>query len=230
MTIVSGSLAERVNIYAYISFALVMTGFIYPTIVAWTWGSGWLYEMGFSDFAGSGIVHMTGGFAGLAGAIILGPRIGKFTDARTKEPFVKSTEEEERIGEYKDLTDKFLKGDIEIEHLHSFIRIYGTTLDDRGFAVSNPSNVAFGTMILWVGWMFFNGGSSLGLSDPDDGWTKASLAMVNTIIAPSSCGILTFFTRKYITNENKEFRLDFAAITNGLLAGAVSITAGCADV
>lgn len=85
-------------------------------------------------------------------------------------------------------------------------------------------------MILWVGWMFFNGGSSLGLSDPADGWTKASLAMVNTIIAPSTAGITSFFTRKYITGENLEYRLDFDAIANGLLGGAVSITAGCADV
>lgn len=112
--------------------------------------------------------------------------------------------------------------------MHAYIRTYGTTLDDRGFAASNPNNVALGTMILWVGWMFFNGGSSLGLSG--GGWKSAALAMVNTIIAPSAAGILTFFTRKHITGENKEFRLDFAAITNGLLAGAVSITAGCADV
>jgi Amt family ammonium transporter len=83
-------------------------------------------------------------------------------------------------------------------------------------------------MILWVGWMFFNGGSSLGLSGGN--WKLAALAMVNTIIAPSAAGILTFWTRKHLTGENKEFRLDFAAITNGLLAGAVSITAGCADV
>lgn len=60
-----------------------MIGFIYPTIVAWTWGGGWLKELGFLDFAGSGIVHMTGGFAGLMGAIICGPRIGRFTDIRT---------------------------------------------------------------------------------------------------------------------------------------------------
>lgn len=78
--------------------------------------------------------------------------------------------------------------------------------------------------------MFFNGGSSLGLSDPNDGWTKASLAMVNTIIAPSAAGITSFFTRKYITGQNHEYRLDFNAIGNGILAGAVSITAGCADV
>lgn len=77
-TIVSGSLAERVNIYSYLVFSFFMTGFIYPVVVAWTWGSGWLYEMGYSDFAGSGIVHLTGGIAGLVGAIICGPRIGKF--------------------------------------------------------------------------------------------------------------------------------------------------------
>lgn len=76
----SGSLAERVNIYSYLLFSFFMTGFIYPTIVAWTWGSGWLYEMGYSDFAGSGIVHLTGGIAGLVGAIICGPRIGKYDE------------------------------------------------------------------------------------------------------------------------------------------------------
>jgi len=60
-----------------------MIGFIYPIIVAWTWGEGWLFAMGFSDFAGSGIVHMTGGIAGLTGAIICGPRLGRFTDMRS---------------------------------------------------------------------------------------------------------------------------------------------------
>lgn len=63
-------------------FSLFMTGFIYPCIVNWTWGGGWLLtgdgSVGFYDFAGSGVVHMTGGCAGLIAAIILGPRIGKF--------------------------------------------------------------------------------------------------------------------------------------------------------
>lgn len=95
------------------------------------------------------------------------------------------------------MTDKFLNNEIEIEHLHAYVRSYGTTLNDRGFAASNPNNVALGTLILWVGWMFFNGGSSLGLSGGN--WKSASLAMVNTIIAPSAAGICTFFTRKYIT-------------------------------
>lgn len=79
-TIVSGSVAERVNIYTYVLFSVVMTGFIYAVVVAWTWGGGWLSEMGFTDFAGSGIVHLTGGVAGLCGAVICGPRIGRFNE------------------------------------------------------------------------------------------------------------------------------------------------------
>jgi Amt family ammonium transporter len=60
-----------------------MTGIIYPIIVAWTWGGGWLTVMGFIDFAGSGVVHLTGGIAGLAGAVICGPRLGKFEEFKT---------------------------------------------------------------------------------------------------------------------------------------------------
>jgi Amt family ammonium transporter len=59
-----------------------MTGFVYPVVVAWTWGKGWLDQMGFKDFAGSGVVHLTGGISGLIGAIIVGPRLGKFKSIR----------------------------------------------------------------------------------------------------------------------------------------------------
>ena len=59
-----------------------MTGFVYPVVVAWTWGNGWLNELGFKDFAGSGVVHLTGGISGLVGALIVGPRIGKFKAIR----------------------------------------------------------------------------------------------------------------------------------------------------
>lgn len=62
----------------YLLFSLLMTGFIYPIVVAWTWGGGWLLSLGYTDFAGSGIVHMVGGVAGLMGAAFVGPRIGKF--------------------------------------------------------------------------------------------------------------------------------------------------------
>ncbi len=83
-TIVSGAVAERMKFGAYIVVAIVMTGLIYPIVGAWTWGGGWVAELGFADFAGSAIVHMTGGVAALVGATFLGPRIGKF-DRKTGE-------------------------------------------------------------------------------------------------------------------------------------------------
>jgi len=77
-SIVSGTLAERIKLWPFLIFVVVLTGFIYPIEASWQWGGGWLSEMGFSDFAGSTLVHATGGFAALAGAVILGPRLGKF--------------------------------------------------------------------------------------------------------------------------------------------------------
>ncbi len=77
-SIVSGAVAERVKMWSFFIFVLVLTAVIYPVVGAWTWGGGWLSEMGFQDFAGSTIVHSTGGWAALAGVIILGPRLGKF--------------------------------------------------------------------------------------------------------------------------------------------------------
>jgi ammonium transporter, Amt family len=78
-SIVSGTMAERVKLWPFLIFVLVLTGFIYPIEASWQWGAGFLSQMGFSDFAGSTLVHATGGFAALAGAIVLGPRLGKFT-------------------------------------------------------------------------------------------------------------------------------------------------------
>lgn len=86
-SIVSGALAERVKLWSFLLFILVLTAIIYPVVGAWTWGEGWLSAMGFKDFAGSTIVHSTGGWAALAGAIVVGPRFGKFRSDGT----VKST-------------------------------------------------------------------------------------------------------------------------------------------
>ena len=78
MSIVSGAVAERMKLWAFMIFAVVMTGLIYPVQGMWTWGGGWLSEAGYSDFAGSGIVHMCGAAAALAGVLLLGPRAGKY--------------------------------------------------------------------------------------------------------------------------------------------------------
>ncbi|WP_028466167.1 ammonium transporter [Nisaea denitrificans] len=77
-SIVSGTVAERVKVFPFLIFTVLLTGIIYPIQGSWTWGGGWLSEMGFSDFAGSTIVHSVGGWAALAGAIIIGARTGKF--------------------------------------------------------------------------------------------------------------------------------------------------------
>ena len=78
-SIVSGALAERVKMWSFFLFTLASSrAIIYPVVGAWTWGGGWLSELGFQDFAGSTIVHSTGGWAALAGALVVGPRLGKF--------------------------------------------------------------------------------------------------------------------------------------------------------
>ena len=81
-SIVSGTLAERIKIWPFFLFVAILTGVIYPIEMGWQWGGGWLSSMGFSDFAGSTLVHAAGGAAGLAGAIIIGPRIGRFVDGK----------------------------------------------------------------------------------------------------------------------------------------------------
>lgn len=77
-SIVSGSLAERIKLWPFLIFVVILTGVMYPISGSWQWGGGWLSEMGFSDFAGSTVVHSVGGWAALAGAIVLGPRLGKY--------------------------------------------------------------------------------------------------------------------------------------------------------
>ncbi len=81
-SIVSGALAERIKLWPFLIFVIVLTGVMYPISGSWQWGGGWLSEMGFSDFAGSTIVHSVGGWAALAGAIVLGPRLGKYKDGK----------------------------------------------------------------------------------------------------------------------------------------------------
>lgn len=81
-TIVSGCVAERIKYLSFILFSLLLVGVAYPITGHWIWGGGWLAQMGFWDFAGSTVVHTVGGVAGLAGIMILGPRIGKYRQER----------------------------------------------------------------------------------------------------------------------------------------------------
>ncbi len=81
-SIVSGAVAERIKLFPFLIFVVVLTGILYPISGSWQWGGGWLSEAGFSDFAGSTVVHSVGGWAALAGVIVLGPRIGKYKDGK----------------------------------------------------------------------------------------------------------------------------------------------------
>ena len=94
MSIVSGTLAERIKIWPFFLFAAILTGIIYPISMGWQWGGGWLSVAGFSDFAGSTLVHAAGGAAALAGAIVLGARTGRFSSSggvKAMTPFAASS-------------------------------------------------------------------------------------------------------------------------------------------
>ncbi len=86
VSIVSGTMAERIKLWPFFTFAAILSGIIYPIVMGWQWGGGWLAELGFSDFAGSTLVHSTGGAAALAGAMIIGPRLGRFTKSGSPAP------------------------------------------------------------------------------------------------------------------------------------------------
>jgi Amt family ammonium transporter len=75
---VSGCLAERTFVDTYIVFSIIITGFVYPIVAAWSWGGGWLSVLGFHDYAGSANIHMLGGLCGFIGTVFLGPRLGIF--------------------------------------------------------------------------------------------------------------------------------------------------------
>jgi len=116
-----------------------MTGFIYPVVCCWTWGSGWLSQLGYVDFAGSGVVHLTGGAAGFMGAWIMGPRIGLYDI---------SEEEQKKIDDsalksidpkgYEKIVEKYLSGEWEILRVHQFVRSYQQKLDESAFASHSP--------------------------------------------------------------------------------------------
>ena len=183
-TIVSGAMAERTALGGYICYTIVITAFIYPVVVHWGWsGDGWISAFnsgsflgGVQDFAGSGIVHMTGGNAALVGAAIVGPRTGRFDEKKKPLP---------------------MPG-------------HSTTLQ------------VMGTFILWLGWYGFNPGSTLGLSAPNYA-RDAARVVVTTTIGAATGGLTVVILEKLFGDKT----WSVGAVCNGILAGLVSITAGC---
>jgi len=173
MSIVSGAVAERMKLWSFFLFAVVLTGFIYPVQGYWKWGGGFLETAGFLDFAGSGVVHMTGAAAALAGVLLLGARKGKYGKAGTINP------------------------------------IPGCNLP----------LATLGTLILWLGWFGFNGGSELKLSNVDEANAVARV-FVNTNMAAAG-GLLAAL----LTARAWFGKADLTMALNGALAGLVAITA-----
>ena len=174
MSIVSGAVAERMKLWSFFLFAVVLTGFIYPVQGFWKWGSGWLNAGGFLDFAGSGVVHMCGAAAAaLAGVLLLGARKGK----------------------------------------------YGPSGQVNAIPGCNLPLAALGTLILWLGWFGFNGGSQLQVTDVDNA-NAVALIFVNTNMA--AAGGLVF---ALLLSRLWFGKADLTMALNGALAGLVAITA-----
>eukprot|EP00947_MAST-08B_sp_MAST-8B-sp1_P001179 g1179.t1 len=192
-TIVSGAVAERTQFVGYLFYTFFITLFVYPVVVHWGWTSaGWLAQRNFIDFAGSGIVHMTGGTAALVGAIAVGPRIGRFKPGT-----------------------KMCCGAVDPEN-------------QREFKPSSTLMQALGTLILWFGWYGFNPGSTTAIHG--DGYKTASLAAINTTLAPAAA-ILTVVTLMMLMGIcKKPMVIDLGTILNCALGGLVAITAGCANM
>jgi len=104
--------------------SIALTGFIYPVVVAWTWGGGWLTALGFTDFAGSGIVHLSGGVAGCMGCLVCGSRLGKFERAQVRRTRIARTKSEIATNGYQYVYNKYDNGEWQIDRVHEFVRNY----------------------------------------------------------------------------------------------------------
>ncbi|MBT8084537.1 MAG: ammonium transporter [Woeseia sp.] len=173
MSIVSGAVAERMKLWSFFLFAVVLTGFIYPVQGFWKWGGGFLDAAGFADFAGSGVVHLCGASAALAGVILLGARKGK----------------------------------------------YGKKGEINAIPGCNLPLATLGTLILWLGWFGFNGGSELKISDVGEANAVAKV-FVNTNMAAAGGLIAALILARLWFGK-----ADLTMALNGALAGLVAITA-----
>ncbi|MDJ0699807.1 MAG: ammonium transporter [Woeseiaceae bacterium] len=173
MSIVSGAVAERMKLWSFFLFTVILTGFIYPVQGFWKWGSGWLNAGGFLDFAGSGVVHMCGAAAALAGVLLLGARKGK----------------------------------------------YGPQGQVNAIPGANLPLAALGTLILWLGWFGFNGGSQLQVTGVDNA-NAVALIFVNTNMAAAGGLVFALLLARLWFGK-----ADLTMALNGALAGLVAITA-----
>ena len=246
-TIVSGAVAERILFKVYVIITVFLTGFIYPIVAHWGWGgNGWasawcgniadcaLFGVGTIDFAGSGVVHMTGGVAALIAAVFIGPRHGRFVKhfqldghwyAKTvDQPLVQPTgdkwmeiilDDASPSGETWQTVTSAVEAD-----LNKLENTLPSRWKSNPFPASSSTFQTFGCLILWFGWYGFNCVSTLAISSELSG-VAAKVAATTTCGAAG--GALSAFAIVYMLDGIQ----DLGAISNGILAGLVSITSAC---
>jgi len=208
-TIVSGAVAERAQLVSYLVYSTVITLFIYPVVVHWVWSdSGWLSLAnpqallgGVIDFAGAGVVHVTGGISALCGAFVIGPRRGRFVSLEDADALARSRDDQRRC----------------------FCASVCNTRPSLPMPGHSTVLQALGTFILWMGWYGFNAGSTLAISGSHTA-TAARIFATTTLSASFGGIVAVVLERVYGASQ----RWSVTQMCNGVLAGLVSITAGCA--
>ncbi len=208
-TIVSGAVAERIKFSGYLIFSVTITGLIYPVFGAWAWGglfngSGWLEALGFIDFAGSTVVHSVGGWAALAGALVVGPRVGKYAD---------------------DGTPRSIPGhSLPLAALGVFILWLGWFGFNAGSTTAGSTaiaKIAMNTFVAAGG----GGGAGIGINRIDGRTPGATVALDGVLgrLGGTSAGVAAMAIT-WIDGGTP----DATMTLNGVLGGLVGITAGCA--
>jgi len=209
-TIDSGGLAERVNFFAYLILSTWVSTIVYPVVAHWAWGGGWLQQMGFVDFAGGACVHGLGGVSAIASVAFVGPRIGRYP-------------------EYVDWKSKVMRKCLRRKVNSAYFRVpeasheraFWVDLNPPG-AASNPVQLLFGTLMLWVGWYGFNPASTFAVTNNQD--SRAGMVALTTTLG-ACCGGVTGLC--YSIVKLRKLQCEVGDLCNGCIAGLVSITAGC---
>jgi Amt family ammonium transporter len=200
---------------SFIICAIINTGLIYPIVAYWVWGGGWLMARGFQDFAGCGVVHMVGGISAFVGAWILGPRYGFEKNSKDK----KTWEEIQNDPSYKNMEKEFPGKEVEF-------RRWIKECAEKPYKINSVMDVAAGTLILWVGWFYFNGGSALTMYKARQ--NSVCRIVLNTIIGGGAGGITMMIFKPLIMRTGSKYnRFDFCSLCDGIVAGLISITASC---
>ncbi|MGD1700399.1 ammonium transporter [Dapis sp. BLCC M229] len=204
-TIVSGAVAERISFWAFFWFSFMLVGFLYPIVGHWVWSEyGWLKQgFNFVDFAGSTVIHTVGGTAALVGAILLKPRWNRFG-----------------YDPHEDLYSSVLSEDMPPEFEKQEYFTYP----------SNLTSATLGCLIIWLGWLGFNGGSTSELQN-------IGHIIITTIMSAATGGVvailstpITALWSQIFENNPETGKPELSSLINGILGGLVGVTASSAYI